>query len=71
MNYISWTNIKDRTYEKSYFFNEYKNQYGKTYEEDLITNNGIKVYSDEYAYICFYDEGVPNHLINDLYLKNE
>lgn len=43
MNYISWTNIKDRTYEKSYFFNEYKNQYGKTYEEDFesIKKSGI------------------------------
>lgn len=37
MVYISWSSIKDRKYEKSYFFNEYKNQYGKTYEEDFAS----------------------------------
>ncbi len=43
MNYISFSLIKDRKYEKSYFFNEYKKQYGKTYEDDFdsIKKTGI------------------------------
>lgn len=34
--YISWTNEgHQRKYEKEYFFEQYKNQYGKTYQEDF------------------------------------
>ena len=51
--------------DSDYSYVLYKNTAFLAYEEDLISNNGIKVYSDEYAYICFYDEGVPNHLRND------
>ncbi|MCQ2589402.1 MAG: bifunctional glycosyltransferase/class I SAM-dependent methyltransferase [Treponema sp.] len=33
--YISWSCEKDKTYEKAYFFEDYKKQYGKTYQEDF------------------------------------
>lgn len=36
MNYISYTvDEKQREYSKDYFFDQYKNQYGKTYKEDF------------------------------------
>ena len=35
MIYISWSCVQEKKYEKSYFFEEYKNQYGKTYQEDF------------------------------------
>jgi len=36
MNYISFTvDEKQREYSKDYFFDQYKNQYGKTYKEDF------------------------------------
>ncbi|MCR5290738.1 MAG: methyltransferase domain-containing protein [Treponema sp.] len=38
MVYMSWTlDDKDTDYSKTYFFDEYKNQYGKTYLEDFTT----------------------------------
>lgn len=33
--YMSWSCVKDKTYEKAYFFEDYKKQYGKTYKEDF------------------------------------
>ena len=33
--YMGFSSIKDKVYQKSYFFEEYKKQYGKTYEEDF------------------------------------
>lgn len=35
MIYISWTMDEKKEYKKSYFFEEYKKQYGKTYQEDF------------------------------------
>jgi len=35
MVYIQWTVEPDKKYQKSYFFDEYKKQYGKTYQEDF------------------------------------
>ena len=35
MIYISWSCVQEKKYGKSYFFEEYKNQYGKTYQEDF------------------------------------
>lgn len=37
--YMSFTAEEEKQYKKSYFFEDYKNQYGKTYEEDF---NSIK-----------------------------
>ena len=33
--YMGFTTIEDKKYQKSYFFEDYKKQYGKTYEEDF------------------------------------
>ena len=33
--YISWNSSQEKKYEKDYFFEQYKNQYGKTYLEDF------------------------------------
>ena len=35
MIYMAFTTIEDKKYQKAYFFEEYKKQYGKTYEEDF------------------------------------
>ncbi len=35
MIYMAFTTIEDKKYQKSYFFEDYKKQYGKTYEEDF------------------------------------
>ena len=35
MVYMAFTTIEDKKYQKSYFFEDYKKQYGKTYEEDF------------------------------------
>lgn len=35
MIYLSWSYEKEKSYEKSYFFEEYQKQYGKTYTEDF------------------------------------
>ncbi|MCQ2575672.1 MAG: bifunctional glycosyltransferase/class I SAM-dependent methyltransferase [Treponema sp.] len=35
MVYIAWTVESDKKYEKAYFFEDYKKQYGKTYQEDF------------------------------------
>ena len=35
MVYMAFTTIEDKKYEKAYFFEDYKKQYGKTYEEDF------------------------------------
>ena len=35
MVYMAFTTIEDKKYQKAYFFEEYKKQYGKTYEEDF------------------------------------
>ena len=35
MVYMAFTTIEDKKYKKEYFFEEYKKQYGKTYEEDF------------------------------------
>ncbi len=42
--YMSWTDSPPKTYRKSYFFEEYRNQYGKTYEEDFpaIKRQGVR-----------------------------
>ena len=42
MIYMSWNSESEKTYEKSYFFEDYKKQYGKTYKEDfdLIKEQG-------------------------------
>ncbi len=44
MVYMAYTTIEDKKYQKSYFFEEYKNQYGKTYEEDFeaIKGQGLR-----------------------------
>lgn len=33
--YMAFTTIEDKKYQKAYFFEDYKKQYGKTYEEDF------------------------------------
>lgn len=33
--YMAYTTIEDKKYQKEYFFEDYKKQYGKTYEEDF------------------------------------
>lgn len=35
MVYMAFTTVEDKKYQKAYFFEEYKKQYGKTYEEDF------------------------------------
>jgi 2-polyprenyl-3-methyl-5-hydroxy-6-metoxy-1,4-benzoquinol methylase len=35
MVYMAYTTIEDKKYQKAYFFEDYKKQYGKTYEEDF------------------------------------
>ena len=42
--YMSFTSEEDKKYEKSYFFEDYKKQYGKTYTEDFdsIKNQCLK-----------------------------
>ena len=35
MVYMAFTTIEDKKYQKAYFFEDYKKQYGKTYEEDF------------------------------------
>lgn len=35
MVYMSFTTFEDKVYQKAYFFEDYKKQYGKTYEEDF------------------------------------
>ena len=44
MVYMAFTTIEDKKYQKAYFFEEYKKQYGKTYEEDFdsIKNQGMR-----------------------------
>ncbi len=44
MVYMSFTIEEDKEYKKSYFFEDYKKQYGKTYEEDFesIKNQGLR-----------------------------
>ena len=44
MVYMGFTTIEDKKYQKAYFFEEYKKQYGKTYEEDFesIKAQGIR-----------------------------
>ena len=44
MVYMAFTTIEDKKYQKSYFFEDYKKQYGKTYEEDFdsIKSQGIR-----------------------------
>ncbi len=37
MAYMSFTTFEDKVYQKAYFFEDYKKQYGKTYEEDFET----------------------------------
>ncbi|MGL4982435.1 MAG: cytidylyltransferase domain-containing protein [Treponemataceae bacterium] len=42
--YLSWSLISEKQYEQSYFFEEYQEQYGKTYLDDFSTikKAGIK-----------------------------
>ena len=42
--YMSYTTIPDKKYQKSYFFEDYKKQYGKTYQEDFesIKKQGLR-----------------------------
>jgi len=44
MVYIAYSMEEDKKYSKSYFFEDYKKQYGKTYEEDFesIKTSGLK-----------------------------
>lgn len=35
MMYLSWSLEEEKNYQKSYFFEDYKKQYGKTYQEDF------------------------------------
>lgn len=44
MIYMAFTTIEDKKYQKSYFFEDYKKQYGKTYEEDFesIKTQGLR-----------------------------
>ena len=35
--YMAFTTIEDKKYQKEYFFEDYKKQYGKTYEEDFAS----------------------------------
>ena len=42
--YMAFTTIEDKKYQKAYFFEDYKKQYGKTYEEDFesIKSQGLR-----------------------------
>ena len=44
MVYMAFTTIEDKKYQKAYFFEDYKKQYGKTYEEDFesIKKQGMR-----------------------------
>ena len=44
MVYMSFTTYEDKKYQKAYFFEDYKKQYGKTYEEDFdsIKTQGLR-----------------------------
>lgn len=44
MIYMAFTTIEDKKYQKEYFFEDYKKQYGKTYEEDFeaIKSQGMR-----------------------------
>ncbi len=44
MTYMSFSLEDDKSYEKSYFFEDYKKQYGKTYQEDFesIKKQGLR-----------------------------
>lgn len=44
MVYMSFTVEEDKKYQKAYFFEDYKKQYGKTYEEDFeyIKSQGLR-----------------------------
>lgn len=44
MIYLSWSIEPEKKYEKSYFFDEYKKQYGKTYTQDFesIKKQGLR-----------------------------
>ena len=44
MVYMAFTTIEDKKYQKAYFFEDYKKQYGKTYEEDFdsIKSQGVR-----------------------------
>ncbi len=44
MVYMSYTIEEDKKYQKAYFFEDYKKQYGKTYEEDFeyIKSQGLR-----------------------------
>lgn len=37
MLYMSWTHANDKNYNSSYFFEDYKKQYGKTYLDDFAS----------------------------------
>ena len=51
---------------KGYLFVLYKNTvFLLDNEDNVIVNNGIKAYSDEYAYVRFYFEPVPDDLVNE------
>lgn len=42
--YMAWSIEEDKKYKKSYFFEDYKKQYGKTYQEDFesIKKQGLR-----------------------------
>ncbi len=44
MVYMSFTTEEDKEYKKAYFFEDYKKQYGKTYQEDFeaIKSQGLR-----------------------------
>lgn len=48
MIYLSWSIEPEKKYEKSYFFDEYKKQYGKTYTQDFdsIKKQGFRRLSE-------------------------
>ena len=58
MVYMAYTTLEDKKYQKSYFFEDYKKQYGKTYEEDF---DSIKAQGMRRAAIIksLYGAGAP------------
>ena len=51
--------------DEDYSYVLFKDTAFLAYGDELFVNNGFEIYSDKYAYIRFYYEGVPNHLRND------
>ncbi len=64
MIYISWNNSLPMRYEKDYFADQYKNQYGRTYLEDFdsIKKSGFRRLSEIQSCLRVKDCGSPKIL---------